>query len=44
MKPASIKKVDELSKFLEVVTRNQAKENWHRNNSEKDYDLLPKVV
>ncbi|KAE9612837.1 hypothetical protein Lal_00027579 [Lupinus albus] len=43
---ASIKKVEEISKLLEeATTRNQAKEeNSDLTDSEKDYDLLPKVV
>ncbi|KAJ1391210.1 hypothetical protein SESBI_36774 [Sesbania bispinosa] len=42
---ASIKKVEELSKLLdEATTRNQTEENGDVTDSEKDYDLLPKVV
>ncbi|XP_019423438.1 PREDICTED: WEB family protein At3g02930, chloroplastic-like isoform X2 [Lupinus angustifolius] len=42
---ASIKKVEELSKLLEeATTRNQIEENGDLTDSEKDYDLLPKVV
>ena len=41
----SIKKVEELSKLLEeATTRNQTEENGDLSDSEKDYDLLPKVV
>ncbi|XP_057450193.1 WEB family protein At3g02930, chloroplastic-like [Lotus japonicus] len=42
----SIKKVEELSKLLEEATiRNHAEEeNGDHTDSEKDYDLLPKVV
>ncbi|XP_058778421.1 WEB family protein At3g02930, chloroplastic-like [Vicia villosa] len=41
----SIKKVEELSKSLEeATTRNQSVENGDLTDSEKDYDLLPKVV
>ncbi|RDY10632.1 WEB family protein, chloroplastic, partial [Mucuna pruriens] len=41
----SIKKVEELSKLLEeVTTRNQSEENGDLTDSEKDYDMLPKVV
>ncbi|CAI8589441.1 unnamed protein product [Vicia faba] len=41
----SIKKVEELSKSLEeATTRNQSEENGDLTDSEKDYDLLPKVV
>ncbi|XP_004511414.1 WEB family protein At3g02930, chloroplastic-like [Cicer arietinum] len=41
----SIKKVEELSKSLEeATTRNGSKENEDLTDSEKDYDLLPKVV
>ncbi|XP_020230036.1 WEB family protein At3g02930, chloroplastic [Cajanus cajan] len=41
----SIKKVEELSKLLEEVTsRTQTEENGDLTDSEKDYDLLPKVV
>lgn len=42
---ASHKKVEELSKLLEeVVAKKQAEENGELTDSEKDYDLLPKVV
>ncbi|GAU18906.1 hypothetical protein TSUD_228960 [Trifolium subterraneum] len=42
---ATIKKVEELSKSLEEATsRNQNVENGDITDSEKDYDLLPKVV
>ncbi|KAG4972792.1 hypothetical protein AAZX31_11G009200 [Glycine max] len=41
----SIKKVEELSKMLdEVTSRNQTEENGDLTESEKDYDMLPKVV
>ncbi|KAK7308875.1 hypothetical protein RJT34_05181 [Clitoria ternatea] len=41
----SIKKVEELSKLLEeATTRNHTEENGDLTDSEKDYDLLPKVV
>ncbi|MED6218059.1 hypothetical protein PIB30_023439 [Stylosanthes scabra] len=41
----TIQKVQELSKLLEeVTTRNQSKDNGDHSGSEKDYDLLPKVV
>ncbi|CAJ1934092.1 unnamed protein product [Sphenostylis stenocarpa] len=41
----SIKKVEELSKLLEeATTRNHNEENGDLSDSEKDYDLLPKVV
>ncbi|KAK7404292.1 hypothetical protein VNO78_05069 [Psophocarpus tetragonolobus] len=43
--PESIKKMEELSKLLEeATTRNLAEENGDLTESEKDYDLLPKVV
>ncbi|KAJ7949908.1 WEB family protein, chloroplastic [Quillaja saponaria] len=42
---ASVKKVEELTKLLEEATaRNQTLENGNLTDSEKDYDLLPKVV
>ncbi|GAU51347.1 hypothetical protein TSUD_412950 [Trifolium subterraneum] len=42
---ATVKKVEELSKSLEEATsRNQNKENGDITDSEKDCDLLPKVV
>ncbi|KAL6127376.1 hypothetical protein ACLB2K_075417 [Fragaria x ananassa] len=42
---ASHKKVEELSKLLEeAVAKKQAEENGELTDSEKDYDLLPKVV
>ncbi|XP_054812782.1 WEB family protein At3g02930, chloroplastic-like isoform X1 [Prosopis cineraria] len=42
---ASIKKVEELSKLLDEATaRNKTEENGDLSDSEKDYDLLPKVV
>ncbi|ESW03506.1 hypothetical protein PHAVU_011G019100 [Phaseolus vulgaris] len=41
----SIKKVEELSKLLEEATTiNHPEENGDLTDSEKDYDLLPKVV
>ncbi|KAL6132371.1 hypothetical protein ACLB2K_070742 [Fragaria x ananassa] len=41
----SHKKVEELSKLLEeAVAKKQAEENGELTDSEKDYDLLPKVV
>ncbi|KAL5129697.1 WEB family protein, chloroplastic [Glycine soja] len=41
----SIKKLEELSKLLEeATTRNHTEENGDLTDSEKDYDLLPKVV
>ncbi|XP_057456844.1 WEB family protein At3g02930, chloroplastic-like [Lotus japonicus] len=41
----SVKKVEELSKLLEeVTTTNHTDENGDLTDSEKDYDLLPKVV
>ncbi|XP_027360988.1 WEB family protein At5g16730, chloroplastic-like isoform X2 [Abrus precatorius] len=41
----SIQKVEELSKLLEeATTRNQTVENGDLTDSEKDYDMLPKVV
>ncbi|KAK7253137.1 hypothetical protein RIF29_37593 [Crotalaria pallida] len=40
-----IKKVEELSKLLEeATTKNNSKQNGDLTDSEKDYDLLPKVV
>ncbi|XP_031277106.1 WEB family protein At3g02930, chloroplastic-like [Pistacia vera] len=42
---ASLKKVEELSKLLEeALTKKQSEENGELTDSEKDYDLLPKVV
>ncbi|KAA0032100.1 WEB family protein [Cucumis melo var. makuwa] len=42
---ASLKKVDELSKLLEEASaKKQTVENGEPTDSEKDYDLLPKVV
>ncbi|KAL8127624.1 WEB family protein At3g02930, chloroplastic-like [Apium graveolens] len=42
---ASLNKVKELSKLLEEATiRKQAEENGDLTDSEKDYDMLPKVV
>lgn len=42
---ASHKKVEELSKLLEeAMAKKQAEENGELTDSEKDYDLLPKVV
>ncbi|KAL5837077.1 hypothetical protein ACOSQ3_014246 [Xanthoceras sorbifolium] len=42
---ASLKKVEELSKLLEeAMTKKQTEENGELTDSEKDYDLLPKVV
>lgn len=41
----SLKKVDELSKLLEeAMAKKQTEENGDLTDSEKDYDLLPKVV
>ncbi|KAI4322015.1 hypothetical protein L6164_021741 [Bauhinia variegata] len=41
----SIKKVEELSKLLEEATsKNQSEENGDVTESEREYDLLPKVV
>ncbi|KAK1366335.1 WEB family protein, chloroplastic [Heracleum sosnowskyi] len=41
----SLKKVDEFSKLLEeAMTRERAEENAELTDSEKDYDMLPKVV
>ncbi|KAG4933733.1 hypothetical protein JHK87_047735 [Glycine soja] len=41
----SIKKLEELSKLLEeATTRNHTEENGDLTDSEKYYDLLPKVV
>lgn len=41
----SLKKVEELSKLLEEATaKKQTEENGDLTDSEKDYDLLPKVV
>ncbi|XWS58025.1 hypothetical protein CRYUN_Cryun09bG0223600 [Craigia yunnanensis] len=41
----SLKKVEELSKLLEEATiKKQSEENGELTDSEKDYDLLPKVV
>ncbi|KAL2329255.1 hypothetical protein Fmac_022682 [Flemingia macrophylla] len=41
----STKKVEELSKLLEeATTRNRTEENGELTDSEKDYDLLPKIV
>ncbi|XVF56590.1 hypothetical protein PTKIN_Ptkin06aG0133300 [Pterospermum kingtungense] len=42
---ASLKKIEELSKLLEEATvKKQSEENGDLSDSEKDYDLLPKVV
>ncbi|XP_024021094.1 WEB family protein At5g16730, chloroplastic isoform X1 [Morus notabilis] len=43
---ASLKKVEELSKALEeaITAKKQSEENGEVTDSEKDYDLLPKVV
>ncbi|KAI3471313.1 hypothetical protein Pfo_027976 [Paulownia fortunei] len=42
---ASLKKVEELSKLLEeALAKKQEKENGELTDSEKDYDMLPKVV
>ncbi|KAB1205313.1 hypothetical protein CJ030_MR7G012051 [Morella rubra] len=42
---ASLKQVEELSKLLEEATaKKQTEENGDLTDSEKDYDLLPKVV
>ncbi|XP_059625104.1 WEB family protein At3g02930, chloroplastic-like [Cornus florida] len=42
---ASFKKVEELSKLLEeAMARKKAEENGELTDSEKDYDMLPKVV
>ncbi|GAA0140935.1 actin binding motor protein [Lithospermum erythrorhizon] len=42
---ASLKKVEELTKLLEEASsRKQAAENDELSESEKDYDMLPKVV
>ncbi|KAK2658369.1 hypothetical protein Ddye_004902 [Dipteronia dyeriana] len=42
---SSVKKVEELSKLLEeAMTKKQTEENGEFTDSEKDYDLLPKVV
>lgn len=43
---ASLKKVEELSKALEeaIMAKKQSEENGEVTDSEKDYDLLPKVV
>ncbi|XVF42883.1 hypothetical protein PTKIN_Ptkin01aG0401400 [Pterospermum kingtungense] len=42
---ASLKKIEELSKLLEEATiKKQSEENGELTDSEKDYDLLPKVV
>ncbi|XP_052180299.1 WEB family protein At3g02930, chloroplastic-like [Diospyros lotus] len=41
----SLKKIEELSKLLEEATaQKQAEENGELSDSEKDYDMLPKVV
>ncbi|OAY41770.1 WEB family protein At5g16730, chloroplastic [Manihot esculenta] len=41
----SMKKVEELSKLLEeAMSKKQTEENGELTDSEKDYDLLPKVV
>uniref|UniRef100_A0A2P2LKW3 WEB family protein At3g02930ic n=1 Tax=Rhizophora mucronata TaxID=61149 RepID=A0A2P2LKW3_RHIMU len=41
----SLKKVEELSKMLEeALTKNKTEENGEFTDSEKEYDLLPKVV
>ncbi|KAK8712167.1 hypothetical protein V6N13_147414 [Hibiscus sabdariffa] len=42
---ASLKKVEELSKLLEeAIIKKQSEENGELTDSDKDYDLLPKVV
>ncbi|KAA8533455.1 hypothetical protein F0562_031111 [Nyssa sinensis] len=42
---ASLKKVEDLSKLLEeAMTKKQIEENGELTDSEKDYDMLPKVV
>lgn len=42
---ASLKQIDELSKLLEEAShQKQAEENGEISDSEKDYDMLPKVV
>ncbi|XP_057970046.1 WEB family protein At5g16730, chloroplastic-like [Malania oleifera] len=42
---ASLKKVEELSKLLEeAMAKKQSEENGELTDSEKDYDMLPKVV
>nr|GMC98708.1 WEB family protein At3g02930, chloroplastic-like [Ipomoea batatas] len=42
---ASLQKVEELSKMLEeALSKKQAEENGELTDSEKDYDMLPKVV
>ncbi|XP_062119715.1 WEB family protein At5g16730, chloroplastic-like [Humulus lupulus] len=42
---AALKRIDELSKLLEeALVKKQAEENGEVTDSEKDYDLLPKVV
>ncbi|KAK6936517.1 WEB family [Dillenia turbinata] len=42
---ASIKKVEELSKMLEeALAKKEVEENGELTDSEKDYDMLPKVV
>ncbi|GMP25298.1 hypothetical protein CsSME_00002237 [Camellia sinensis var. sinensis] len=42
---ASLKKIEELSKLLdEAMAKKQAEENGELSDSEKDYDMLPKVV
>jgi chromosome segregation ATPase len=42
---ASLKKVEELSKLLEeAMAKKQTEENGDLTDSEKDYDMLPKVV
>ncbi|KAK7855630.1 WEB family protein At5g16730, chloroplastic [Quercus suber] len=42
---ASLRKVEELSKLLEEATaKKQTEENGDLTDSEKDYDMLPKVV
>ncbi|MBA0561784.1 hypothetical protein Golob_018582, partial [Gossypium lobatum] len=42
---ASLKKVEELSKLLEeAMIKKQSEENGELTDSDKDYDLLPKVV
>ncbi|XP_010558618.1 PREDICTED: WEB family protein At5g16730, chloroplastic-like isoform X2 [Tarenaya hassleriana] len=41
----SLKKIEELTKLLEeALAKNQREENGELSESEKDYDLLPKVV
>ncbi|CAI9785549.1 unnamed protein product [Fraxinus pennsylvanica] len=41
---ASLKKIEELSKLLEDLPKKRVEENGELTDSEKDYDMLPKVV